>query len=911
MAYENSEFFLGVPPQYFDGVPFQPAGFDGTFTLLDGELAYITPAGKQGTVNVSIQYREDDGTALVDEDGVTLPSFTDTINVAGGSSGNITWESFSVAQSEIAAGGASVDFSGRFFATDSEDAISVPDGKTIVGGTYVAGAEVTNWTNEGNGIYSGDFTPDDPSDLTGYEYLVDMDAVFNTATPTGGTDPILARSNRGPTDDTFENPRAYNSGWFEDDVVADVLLSTGGVSDSNSYPWGSTPENPVTGVITGFTLSGQTKTDVESIFASTQVTEFVIMFKAGANRIAFARVGTYNASTGKLVFAVAPGITYTGYSPFSVTGSSTIINQDREYTIDTQNNKVYYRPAYGTAPTNVRLITGSANGGGVFTVPSDATGVNTFNGVTILGASSMVDNRYGIQCTALGTQHRMNITNSTIGYGSFLVRGGGWSAQATDGSATGSSYTNNSFFRYNQLGIVTSEGATVTGNICMHSEARSFVITGNLSSTDAHGSPGSLDYVPNKTTFKDNYLYMPCCNHGQAISLYSGSYLNAEVSHNLIRKMRANVSWQPGDSSELAPNPSSGTSELLIDNNLFVYDEAVDDVTDSSQATVAFNGNDDSYLTNPENHTCKITRNTLSVPSSLYVGSASSLVWIDMRLNVGPYKNCDVEVSNNVGFCQSNPDTGVTTHTHGGNAFVATAEGGSSTGAFSSADLGYFDTDFAYEEICTDTEYTSTEWQALGGGDSGIRWTQQPLWSQLDGLGLNWSTLYPSEGSATYTGATQATYEVDNRAVTPSTYTWEMDGFIRSNIASFGVAYLGGVTGFNNNFPVQAGATDRYDAYAQGESVVDNDNDEIVIWFDPTSAGNGDYNTWVANNPNATFTFIVNGSTTYTATMDDVSSEADEAYASVAFPGSDFSTLTAGTTNETSDSALFAITEND
>ena len=70
MAYYNKDYFLG-----------SPAGFEGTFTLLNGELVYITPAGKEGTVNVSIQYRDNNGNALVDEDGVTLPSFTDTINV--------------------------------------------------------------------------------------------------------------------------------------------------------------------------------------------------------------------------------------------------------------------------------------------------------------------------------------------------------------------------------------------------------------------------------------------------------------------------------------------------------------------------------------------------------------------------------------------------------------------------------------------------------------------------------------------------------------------------------------------------------------------------------------------------------------------------------------------------------------
>lgn len=70
MAYHKKDYFLG-----------SPTGFDGAFTELDGELVYITPTGKQGTVTVSMQYRDSDNNELIDSEGNVLPVFADTFDV--------------------------------------------------------------------------------------------------------------------------------------------------------------------------------------------------------------------------------------------------------------------------------------------------------------------------------------------------------------------------------------------------------------------------------------------------------------------------------------------------------------------------------------------------------------------------------------------------------------------------------------------------------------------------------------------------------------------------------------------------------------------------------------------------------------------------------------------------------------
>ncbi len=61
--------------------------FQGSFLELDGELAYLVPDEKSGTVSVNIRYGDaSTGAVILDADGNPLPSFVDSISVADGSS---------------------------------------------------------------------------------------------------------------------------------------------------------------------------------------------------------------------------------------------------------------------------------------------------------------------------------------------------------------------------------------------------------------------------------------------------------------------------------------------------------------------------------------------------------------------------------------------------------------------------------------------------------------------------------------------------------------------------------------------------------------------------------------------------------------------------------------------------------
>lgn len=61
------------------------AGFEGTWNYSGDILTYITPADRTGSLQVELASRYSDGSAIIDIDGSTVPSYSDTISVAAGS----------------------------------------------------------------------------------------------------------------------------------------------------------------------------------------------------------------------------------------------------------------------------------------------------------------------------------------------------------------------------------------------------------------------------------------------------------------------------------------------------------------------------------------------------------------------------------------------------------------------------------------------------------------------------------------------------------------------------------------------------------------------------------------------------------------------------------------------------------
>jgi len=66
------------------------AGFDGTWNYSNDILTYITPANKVGSLQVELGSRYSDGSAIIDIDGNTVPSYSATISVAAGSTVTVT-----------------------------------------------------------------------------------------------------------------------------------------------------------------------------------------------------------------------------------------------------------------------------------------------------------------------------------------------------------------------------------------------------------------------------------------------------------------------------------------------------------------------------------------------------------------------------------------------------------------------------------------------------------------------------------------------------------------------------------------------------------------------------------------------------------------------------------------------------
>ncbi len=864
------------------------------FTALGPSGTDVTDNPPANTQLYAYAYSDAAGTQLI----------TDDVTFTYSSSGTY-WEDFSVAQSEIDANpGGVVDFTGRYFrpeiAVDEE--IDVPVNTTITGGTFTAGVQLTSWSDEGGGIFSANIPTavvdgSHGDELKGYEYLVDHNAIFDYTKPTtaeGGTDPVLARHGKGPTDYTFEHARSYNSSWWDEasgveamvrvddwENVTSTVLTSPGYTTSATYPWTDDADPPVSyrGYIRGFKLSGTAKAEFETATASGDITGYVVQFKAGANRIDYGKVGSYDTNTGELLFTEESETPYLGYSPFTVMGSVSMISQDREYAISLDENKVYYRPSSGESPTNVFIVTGTKIGGGIFLCETGDTGdITTFNNVKMYGTGAQdVPIGYGIMMAGGVSTTRVRLESCEMMYAQSCLQAAGCDAIETDGSGTGAEFVNNVFARFTGIGISTGEGAEIRGNVAMYGEQRSFVMTGPEATY--HGTSGSTDYVPNKIIFRDNYVFLPCANHGQGISLYLGSYLNADVSHNIIRCMRGAISFQPRlEFGGHNPNPVSGTSELNIVDNLFPYDLEIDRSPDAGQATLAFNSGDDSYLTSPQNHTCTVARNLQYIPSSLYdpaqLGGQDAWLNIQsMRINVFPYFNANVNLVNNMGYpftatIDTNPNC-----TQGGNAFVGTQlAGAGNPSVYTVEDLGYFESYLTNADCLVElTPQTvpvpeDSAVEAVGGGASGYRWDAYPSLSDLDSLTLNWADSYAQTSTAVPVAVSSpgtASTVVDERDTKPappgSTADWKIDGFVLWPLDEDpNFQYFLGDLANQYNYPNVTVSNPDYTFPTNTKNLeIRNGNLTVRFWV----PGFADGPTWVADNQNASIEVVIGGTT--------------------------------------------------
>lgn len=299
------------------------------------------------------------------------------------------------------------------------------------------------------------------------------------------------------------------------------------------------------------------------------------------------------------------------------------------------------------------------------------------------------------------------------------------------------------FYRLWDRGISAKDGTTVTRSRFTLIENRSCI---NLSG----GTTGAVD----KSTVQGCLFNAPATVHGQAISLYSGTWANAMVEENVfIDHMRAfRFAGSVEDSSD-----NTQTVSLYWQNNLTIInserslwtyaDNGIGQPTWKMAATIPASS------TNLSGNKVVYRYNSMVINPSFFTGDAlDSGVYSRLRLDTRLIVDDDgsdrmpIDVYGNIGWNMDQPsetsDTssffrvgynGWYTDTTSANIFGATDLDGPSNSDDSYTDL------FSYSSLTPTGAYSNG---ASDGGKIGVRWgTYAPTVSDLtdDSLSLTWS----------------------------------------------------------------------------------------------------------------------------------------------------------------------------
>lgn len=511
--------------------------------------------------------------------------------------------------------------------------------------------------------------------------------------------------------------------------VGDII--TDSVTNETYTITESTLENVKFGQIYGFKITDSTFLSEFSNYVSDIGVNYRIFDRSGANTIGVSVPKTWDSNTGVLLYD--ENITNTSYSgsyyEFSLIGNAKILNSFPSdlpcYTFDLQNGKVLYKPQnsnptgayipnmpiclfYGSGITfeNMKFISGAYDGR-PGTTPGFLRRNITVDQTNIINCEFR-QNAYSIRFTGSGKCNLVNTIFSDI---------------------------------YERAISGFVDGSTADGNMFAYIQSRSAIF--------ASSEPRTPNTTPvEKTTFKNNFVYMPAAIHGQGLSLYIDSWQNADVRHNIFYNTLRAMSMQPQNGQEQI----AGGGHLKIENNLIFADNFLYPLP-GGQRTIAFNGISDSFLPDGGG-TAEIKSNTVYARESLLQGEPYSVwaIYLNKMFKTNVYCANNFaggiiasERTNSEGSGED--DIGSLPHQYTNNfAQEASIEYGNS---HSANDLNYpsgVSLDILFDfESCSMTGDLKTA--ATDGGAIGIRWTRIPnrteLQQILDNEDLNWHQTYP------------------------------------------------------------------------------------------------------------------------------------------------------------------------
>lgn len=377
------------------------------------------------------------------------------------------------------------------------------------------------------------------------------------------------------------------------------------------------------GQVTGFTVSGTTKTSFDALNSSCALASMYVLVYANSN--IYCTTMTYDSGTGVLSFS--DSIPVTSYIDFCFIGgarNTTALLGSGEFSLDASTGDVYYRPANGDVSS-----AGWGEIGRMFEVTradydkvlfenctfSDCNGPQLTLQQSTDEASALVSvttvSTSAAQSTAGASFSSCNFNRAAV-----HLLSGRWTV---DGCSFGSSVW---------MGAIALEGSSFTDSSMQSPEGAECVRF--IRNVSGSASTAMLPVVV------DNCWFTNVAAHGQPISLYQGTALSATVTNcTFVNSYRGIAIKMP-----VASFCTVG-DELLIANNLF-YVGSLPLELPSEGAIQISSGTDDTltsaHKVRVQNNTCIADYTSLGNQSGRYARIAFPIHGFDGNSNLTNWK---------------------------------------------------------------------------------------------------------------------------------------------------------------------------------------------------------------------------------------------------------------------------------
>ena len=482
-------------------------------------------------------------------------------------------------------------------------------------------------------------------------------------------------------------------------------------------------DNIAGGIITGFTITNNIfKNIMNNLFTSldTTVDNLSIFMHAGPNVVAYAKIQSWDESTGVCVFV--PGSNNSSlqhassdYFHFILMGDTSFINGNGQYVIDQADESVLYQPAGGNGKkSRLALATEMIRTGSQYNV--------TFDSLILTG------NRGGefwlvAQANNPDKIGRITMTNCDISFGC-----AGLTSYAT---------VQDSNFRHMQYrGVAGFDGMIIERCLFDDIVNKSAIAILCRSSADTANIPVDLSII------RDCKFSMPSAVHGQGISLYNSSWQNSLVEHNIFLNCDRSLSFQPEGT---VVNRRTTPGVMIYQNNLSVLNQNFYDQAGGQQG-IAYNGADDQHIIGTQSVIFR--SNTILGNPDIMFGTPESRVRFGIEIR--KLKNSVTKIENNlmgsINAVRSIDSLQPHQHANNFHTFSADLLYGQSYPSTDTINLvGPGVDQDAWMTYSTLQPTGAATTGASDGGAVGIRWNSIPTLAQILAADKTWATTYTAD----------------------------------------------------------------------------------------------------------------------------------------------------------------------